>query len=60
MVGVNLLTIEDLAAQLQIPVATLRDWRQDGTGPPAVKVGRAVRWRQETVDRWLIENEEAA
>lgn len=32
---------------------TLADWRCKRVGPPFVKVGRLVRYRQEDLDAWL-------
>ena len=49
----QLLTPEELAQQLQVPLATLYGWRSRGEGPPGSKVGRHVRYRQEAVDKWL-------
>jgi excisionase family DNA binding protein len=49
----ELLTIKQAAAHLNVPVATLRWWRAEGTGPPAVKLGRHLRYDKEEVDRWV-------
>ena len=50
-----LLTIDEAAALVRAPVATLRYWRYLGTGPRSFRVGRAVRyWRHDIVD-WLQE-----
>ncbi len=35
-----LLSIEDLAEYLGVPVTTIYDWRVDGKGPCGVRVGR--------------------
>lgn len=51
----RLLTIEELSDYLGIPVATLRDWRVDGLGPKAVKLGRAVRYPAAFVRTWVEE-----
>lgn len=48
-----LLDVADLAAYLNVPVRTIRDWRYRGEGPPALKVGSLVRWRRADIDRWL-------
>lgn len=48
-----LLTTADVAAYLQVPVATLYQWRLHGDGPRAAKVGRHLRYRQADVDAWL-------
>jgi predicted DNA-binding transcriptional regulator AlpA len=39
-----LLSIRDLAAYLGVPEATLRDWRVDGKGPSAIRIGGQVRF----------------
>ncbi|MGH8873329.1 MAG: helix-turn-helix transcriptional regulator [Acidimicrobiia bacterium] len=48
-----LLSIQELAAYLDLPVATLYAWRYRRQGPPGFKVGRHVRYRQSDVDRWI-------
>lgn len=47
------MTIRQLSNYLQVPVQTLYGWRHEGFGPPALKVGRALRYRREAVDRWI-------
>jgi hypothetical protein len=42
----KLVTLEEAAAALRTPVATLRYWRWQGTGPKSLKVGRRVLYRQ--------------
>lgn len=54
----RLLTAEELAEFLGVSVATLYQWRWKNTGPPALKVGRYLRWRQADVDAWLDERQE--
>lgn len=49
----RLLTVPELAAQLQVPTTTIYTWRHRRAGPRSVKVGRHVRYRQEDVDAWL-------
>jgi excisionase family DNA binding protein len=53
----DLLTLVEVAAELRVPVETLRKWRARGTGPRAAKVGRHLRYRRAEVDRWLAERE---
>jgi excisionase family DNA binding protein len=48
-----LLTTEQLASYLQKPVPTLYAWRHRGEGPPAISVGRGLRYRREDVEAWL-------
>lgn len=52
-------TVEDLwtppetAAFLGVPVATLYQWRRRGYGPPAIRVGRHLRYEPAAVRAWL-------
>jgi excisionase family DNA binding protein len=49
----TLLTPEQLAEALQVPVRTLYKWRADGKGPQGIKVGKYLRYRQAAVDAYL-------
>lgn len=51
----TLLTYKDLSAMLQVPEATLKDWkvRHPDKLPPYLRIGRNVRWHPETVEKWL-------
>ncbi|MGO9028744.1 MAG: helix-turn-helix transcriptional regulator [Acidimicrobiales bacterium] len=44
---------EAVASYLQVPLATIYAWRYKGEGPPAMKVGRHLRYRRSEVDAWL-------
>ncbi len=55
----RLLTVEDLAEYLGVPVATLYAWRYRRQGPPGFRVGRHVRYRWADVEEW-IENKARA
>lgn len=48
-----LLSVEDLAAYLQIPVKTIYNWNSAGTGPRYVRIGKHVRYQWEDVVRWV-------
>lgn len=48
-----LLTAQELAALLNVPVATIYTWRYLGTGPPGFRVGRHLRYRQSDLERWI-------
>jgi excisionase family DNA binding protein len=50
-----LLSVEDLAVYLDVPVATIYAWRYRRQGPPGFKVGRHLRYRQSDVNRWIGE-----
>jgi predicted DNA-binding transcriptional regulator AlpA len=49
----ELLTINEVAQILRVPVATLRYWRNLGTGPASFRIGRGVRYWRSEVYRWL-------
>ena len=49
----RLLTVEDLAEYLGVPVATLYAWRYRNVGPPGFRVGRHLRFRWSDVERWI-------
>lgn len=49
----RLLTVEELADLLQVPTKTIYAWRYKGIGPPAVPVGKYLRFRTEDVAAWL-------
>jgi excisionase family DNA binding protein len=48
-----LLTSEEVAAYLRVPRSTLYGWKYRGDGPPAIRVGRLLRYRSSEVERWL-------
>jgi excisionase family DNA binding protein len=49
----GLLDPEEVATLLKIPVKTLYAWRYTRTGPPALKVGKHLRYRASEIDEWL-------
>ena len=49
----RLLTINELATMLGIPVDTLYGWRHRGEGPQGYRIGRHVRYRRAVVETWL-------
>jgi excisionase family DNA binding protein len=51
-----LLTTEDLAAYVKVPVATTYQWNYRKSGPAAIRVGRHLRYRKSDVDAWLVAN----
>jgi excisionase family DNA binding protein len=53
MVIETLLTPEDVSEMLRVPVKTLYRWRHHGVGPPALKVGRHLRYRLADVEEYL-------
>jgi excisionase family DNA binding protein len=48
-----LMTAEDVARYLGVPVATLYAWKYEGKGPRAMRVGRYLRYRPADVETWL-------
>ena len=56
----RLLTVEEVAAWLQIPKGTLYQWRNKGYGPRGIPVGRYIRYRRGDVATWLEEQQAAA
>jgi excisionase family DNA binding protein len=51
----RLLTIQEVADLLNVPVATIYGWNSRGTGPKYHKLGRHARYRPSDVVAW--ENE---
>lgn len=49
----KLLSVQDLARYLDVPVRTLYQWRTQGTGPRGYRIGRHVRYRRDDVETWL-------
>lgn len=49
----RLLFLDDVSALLQVPVATLRWWRSNKTGPPSFRLGRRVAYRPADVEAWV-------
>ena len=46
----------DVCAMFAITRTTLTRWRNNGSFPPAVKLGPAtVGWRREAMERWMDE-----
>lgn len=48
-----LMSIDDLAALIQVPVKTVYNWRTEGKGPKGIKLGKYVRFRRVDVEAWL-------
>jgi excisionase family DNA binding protein len=56
----TILTIDQAAAYLAIPKATLYTWRtrRAGFGPPATKIGGCLRYRRCDLDAWIARHVE--
>ncbi|MGN6251055.1 MAG: helix-turn-helix transcriptional regulator [Marmoricola sp.] len=52
----RLLSADEVAEFLGIPVATLYQWRHKGCGPDAYRVGRHLRYEPSTLRAWLDEH----
>jgi hypothetical protein len=50
------MTEAETSSYLDLPRATLRQWRWLDKGPPYARAGRSIRYSQRAVDRWLAEN----
>jgi excisionase family DNA binding protein len=48
-----LMTTEQVAEYLQVPVTTLHQWRYLRKGPLAARIGRGLRYRRADVDAWV-------
>jgi predicted DNA-binding transcriptional regulator AlpA len=53
------LSVQDLADLLQVPVKTIYAWRYKRIGPPAVPMGKYLRFRAEDVAVWLDSHTDA-
>lgn len=51
----RLWTIQDVSAFLSVPVPTLYGWRHRGDGPPAMRIGKHLRFEPGAVRRWAHE-----
>ena len=56
----RLLDVADVAAYCKVAPTAPYYWRKRGEGPPAVHVGRRLRYRQRDVDAWLEANADPA
>ena len=56
----ELLTLQEVADVVRVPVATLRYWRHLGTGPRSFRIGRSVRYWRTEVFLWLDSQSAAA
>ena len=49
----ELLSPQDLADYLDVPLNTVYRWRHRGGGPAAFRVGKHIRYRRSDVERWI-------
>lgn len=52
----RLWTVHDVSDFLTVPVRTLHQWRHEGSGPEAFRVGKHLRYDPAAVRRWLVES----
>ncbi len=57
--GGELLKIDQVADPLKVSVGCIRAWRLKGKGPPAIRIGTALRWDSAEVDAWLDSRRES-
>jgi excisionase family DNA binding protein len=48
-----LLSVNELAEYLGVPVRTIYDWRQTGHGPPGIRIGRHLKYAMSDVMAWI-------
>ncbi len=51
--GDRLMTTEELANYMSVPLQTIYAWRAHRKAPPAIRVGKFLRFRRSDVDAWL-------
>ncbi|MGH2719700.1 MAG: helix-turn-helix transcriptional regulator [Actinomycetota bacterium] len=56
----RLLSVDELAELLGVPVNTVYRWRYRGEGPQAIPVGRYLRFDPADVSRWLEKRKAAS
>lgn len=56
----DLLTTEEAAAFLHVPLATLRFWVQINEAPPSAKIGRRRMFRRADLERFVNAKFDAA
>jgi hypothetical protein len=48
-------TTDEVAALLNVPLDTINEWHQEGTGPPGYQTHKESHYRRSDVVRWLAE-----
>jgi excisionase family DNA binding protein len=51
----RLLSVEELADYLEVPVKTIYTWRHRNTGPKGFRVGKHLRFRWRDVQNWVAQ-----
>jgi excisionase family DNA binding protein len=52
----DVLSIQEVAKLLKVPVSAIYAWNRRGVGPPHYKVGRKLRYRKGNARKWLAEH----
>ncbi len=54
----QLLSIKDVAQWLGLRQPQLRAKVREGNGPPHLRIGKLIKFRRQSVERWLDEQEQ--
>ncbi len=54
-----LISAQELAQYLDVPVKTLYAWRYRRQGPPGLRVGKHLRYRRIDINEWIEQRTEA-
>ncbi|HZD23282.1 MAG TPA: helix-turn-helix domain-containing protein [Acidimicrobiia bacterium] len=49
----RLLSAQEVADYLGVPITTIYNWRHRSQGPPGLRVGRHLRYRRRDVEAWI-------
>lgn len=55
-----LLSVDELAEYLGVPIRTIYDWRQTGHGPRGIRIGRHLKYAVSDVTAWIDSQREAS
>jgi excisionase family DNA binding protein len=55
-----LLTTIEVSEYLGVPVSTIHRWRYVGTGPPAIRIGRHLRFDPDELADWISRQRDSA
>jgi len=48
-------TVKDLGVLLRLSTRSIFRMRADKKMPPSIKIGGAIRWRKDVIDKWLAD-----
>jgi predicted DNA-binding transcriptional regulator AlpA len=54
----DLMTIDEVVAELRVSVPTVRWLRQGGRFAPAVRMGRRLMWDRDVITNWIDQHRE--